>query len=156
VEEVSLGEIPTPRVRVLERKEDAGEAGIALERARIVIGVGAGIGTPEALPLIEELAQRMGAAVGASRKAVDLGWFPRQQQIGLTGKAIGPDVYLAIAVRGNLNHTVGIRRAKVVIAITTHPTKRILLICLLLSLPGEAPSPEMPPKGRETLILREI
>jgi electron transfer flavoprotein alpha subunit len=125
VEEVSLGEIPTPRVRVLERKEDAGEAGIALERARIVIGVGAGIGTPEALPLIEELAQRMGAAVGASRKAVDLGWFPRQQQIGLTGKAIGPDVYLAIAVRGNLNHTVGIRRAKVVIAINTDPNAEI-------------------------------
>jgi len=125
VEEVSLREMPTPRVHVLEKKEDAGEAGIALERARIVIGVGAGIGTPEALPLIEDLAQRIGAAVGASRKAVDLGWFPRQQQIGLTGKAIGPDVYLAIALRGNLNHTVGIRRARVVIAINADPNADI-------------------------------
>lgn len=113
------------RVRLLERREEAGEAGLALERARIVIGVGAGIGTPEAIPMIEALARKLGAAIGASRKAVDLGWFPRQQQIGLTGKAIGPDVYLAVAIRGNLNHTVGIRRAKVVIAINTDPKAEI-------------------------------
>lgn len=113
------------RTRVLERQVEAGQAGIELDRARRVIGVGAGIGTPNALPLIEQLAERLGAVIGASRKVVDLGWLPRQQQIGLTGKSIGPDVYLAVALRGNMNHTVGIRRAGLVLAINSDPEAEI-------------------------------
>lgn len=75
--------------------------------------------------MIEEVARRLGAALGATRKVVDLGWLPRQRQIGITGKAIGPEVYLAVAVRGNLNHAVGIQRAGCVIAINADPQAEI-------------------------------
>ncbi len=118
---ISIERPLTRRTRVLTRRREAGPMGIQLDRARRVIGVGAGLGTPEALPLIEQLAQRLGAVIGASRKVVDLGWLPRQQQIGLTGKSIAPDIYLAIAMRGDMNHVIGVRRAKVVIAINNDP-----------------------------------
>ncbi len=104
------------RTRLLERTEEARET-VELEQARIVICVGMGIGGPENLPLVRELAERLGASIGATRRVVDAGWLERQYQVGLTGKAIAPEVYLGVGVRGAFNHTIGIQRAKVIAAI---------------------------------------
>lgn len=104
------------RTRLLERTEEARET-VKLEQADVVICVGMGIGGPENLPLIRELAQKLDAAIGATRRVVDAGWLPRQYQVGLTGKAIAPEVYLGVGVRGAFNHTIGIQRAKVIAAI---------------------------------------
>jgi len=125
IHRLRLQEVVDSGIRVLERRIDVESRWGELERAPIVIGVGAGIGSPDALPPIEKLARSLGAALGASRKVVDLGWLPRQLQIGITGKSIAPRVYLALALRGNLNHAVGIRRAGCVIAINSDPQAEI-------------------------------
>lgn len=121
VERVPLDDLSKPAKRVLDRRLEGGELAEQLEQASIVIGVGAGLGGPEHLDLIRRLADRLGAAIGGSRKVVDLGWLPRQLQIGLTGKSIAPDLYLAVALRGNLNHSIGIRRARLVVAVNHDP-----------------------------------
>lgn len=103
--------------------------GTDLETADIVIGVGTGIGGPENLPTIASLADVLGAAVGGTRKVVDLGWVPPRRQIGLSGRQIAPRVYLALGVRGSFNHAIGIRRAGTVIAVNTDPRAEIFGEC---------------------------
>ena len=109
-----LGE---PRVKVLESISDQSLEGDELEHARRVIGVGKGIGGPENMPVIRSLADALGASIGTTREVTDAGWLPRQVQIGLSGKAIAPELYIAIAIRGPFNHTVGIQRSGAIIAI---------------------------------------
>ena len=92
-----------------------------VEAAEIVLGVGTGIGGPEHLPVVYELAETLGAAVAASRPVTDRGWLPRRQQVGLSGKSIAPQLYFAIGISGAFNHTVGIQRAGIVVAINTNP-----------------------------------
>src|SRR5262249_40611253 len=72
------------------RRTVGGGAAEALERATLVLGVGKGVGGPDALPAIQQLASRLGAAVAATREVTDAGWLPRQHQVGLTGRAIAP------------------------------------------------------------------
>ena len=91
--------------------------GAELEHARVVVSVGMGIGGPENLDVARELADALGGSLGATRDLVDAGWMPRQHQVGLSGKAVSPRLYVAIALRGPLNHTVGIRKAGTVIAV---------------------------------------
>lgn len=91
-----------------------------LGSSRAVIGVGRGIRKKEELAPILELAQLMGAAVGGTRPIVDYGFLPRQQQIGLTGRAISPSLYIALGVSGQDNHIVGIRYAKHVVAVNSN------------------------------------
>jgi electron transfer flavoprotein alpha subunit len=96
---------------------DAGKAA-ALDSADISIGVGKGVGGTANLPVIEQLAEALGGApLAATRDIVDIGWLPRQHQVGLTGRAIAPKLYFAIGIRGAFEHTVGIRRAGLVVAI---------------------------------------
>lgn len=116
-----LDGLPATRVRLVGREAQVGQAGVELEHARLVVGAGAGLGGPENLHYVYELAEVLDAAVGASRRVVDAGWLPRQQQIGLTGKAIAPRLYLAVAVRGAFNHLIGIQRAETVVAINNDP-----------------------------------
>ena len=113
-----------PDLEVLEvhALEDAG--GLELEAARIVIAVGMGVGGPQNLPTIYSLAQSIGAAVAASRNVTDAGWLPKQVQVGLTGRAIAPDLYIAVGIRGDFNHTVGIQKAGTVLAINNNPNPR--------------------------------
>lgn len=112
------------RTRLLERTEEARET-VKLEQAGVVICVGMGLGGPENLPLVRKLAERLDASIGATRRVVDAGWLPRQHQIGLTGRAIAPQVYLGVGVRGAFNHTIGIQRAKVIAAINKDPEAEI-------------------------------
>ena len=114
---LSLDSIVEPPVRVLESVKDGSTEGADLEHARVIVCVGKGVGAPENISIVRELAQALNASLGATREVTDLGWLPRQHQIGLSGKSVSPDLYIAVALRGPFNHTVGIQKAGTVIAI---------------------------------------
>ncbi len=116
------------RVRFVSSEANA-EEGVNLDDADVIIGVGMGIGGPENLPLVHNLASVLNASIGASRRVVDAGWLPRQVQIGLTGRSISPSLYIALGVRGAFNHTVGIQRAGTILAINSHPEADIFKQC---------------------------
>ena len=99
-------------------QEDSG--GIALAQAPVVMGVGMGLGGPENLPAARELAAEMGAVLATTRNAVHAGWLPHQLQVGISGRAIAPQVYLAVGIRGVFDHTVGIQKAGTIIAVNTN------------------------------------
>ena len=95
-----------------------------MEAARVVMAVGMGIGGPENLPIIYRLAESIGATVAATRNVTDAGWLPRQIQVGLTGRAIAPNLYIAVGIRGDFNHTVGIQKAGIILAVNNNPNPR--------------------------------
>src|SRR5438132_177890 len=108
------------RVEVVGR-ELLPDAAAALDSAAVVLGVGKGIGGPEALPAIRRVAELLGAAIGATREVTDAGWLPKQYQVGLTGRAIAPALYLALGVSGAMEHLVGLRRAGIIVAVNKNP-----------------------------------
>lgn len=112
--------IPPPRTRVIQR-EVVTQEGVALDEAEIVVGVGTGIGSPENVAVVKAFADRLGAHLAATRKVVDYGWMPPQTQVGLTGKAIAPRLYIALGISGQFNHMVGVQRAGVIVAVCNNP-----------------------------------
>lgn len=117
VEAIEVDHIRDDRYRVLSSSQKAGKASRELDDPDIVVCVGMGIGAPENLALVEALAQSLGGAIGATRRVVDNGWLPTQQQIGITGRAVAPKLYIGVGVRGAFNHTIGIKRAGIIVAI---------------------------------------
>lgn len=107
---------PAGTWRLVDRNVEQFE-GLRLEDARIVVSGGRGLGGKENFACLEELSRVLGAALGASRAAVDLGWVPSSWQIGQTGKKIAPDLYLAVGISGASQHMVGIAGAKHIVAI---------------------------------------
>ena len=91
--------------------------GDALDTASIVVGIGMGLGDAAAISSVQSLARRLDAGLCTTRDVVDAGWLPRHLQVGLTGRAIAPKLYIAIAIRGAFEHVVGVRRAGLVVAI---------------------------------------
>jgi electron transfer flavoprotein alpha subunit len=101
-------------LRLLGSERTPDTAGYELEGADIVLCAGKGVGGPEALPELEEHARRLGAVVGGSREVTDAGWIAKNRQIGLTGRAVAPRLYLAVGVRGAFEHMVGSVKAGVI------------------------------------------
>jgi electron transfer flavoprotein alpha subunit len=113
------------RVRV-RPVEAAATSGISLSDARVVIGGGRGVGSGEAFSELEELASLLGAAVGGSRVVTSAGWRPHSDQIGQTGLRIAPDLYIACGISGAIQHIVGCKAAKRILAINTDPDAPIM------------------------------
>ena len=90
---------------------------IDIAKADIVVAVGRGIGAREKLPLIEELARALGGLMGCSRPLVDLGWLPRERQVGASGKTVVPKVYIACGISGASQHLAGMSESKLIVAI---------------------------------------
>jgi electron transfer flavoprotein alpha subunit len=112
------------RQKVLKREVAAAE-GVRLEDAAVVVSGGRGLGGPEGFGVIEELAKALGGAVGCSRAVADLGWRPVAEQVGLTGKVVSPNLYIAVAISGASQHMAGCSGSKNIIAINKDPDANI-------------------------------
>jgi electron transfer flavoprotein alpha subunit len=110
------------------RRLEPDRSGISLTDARVVVGGGRGVGSPDAFSELEELAALLGAAVGVSRVVTSSGWRPHSQQIGQTGLRIAPDLYIACGISGAIQHIVGAKAAKRILAINTDPDAPIMSV----------------------------
>ncbi len=106
------------RVRITSHVP-AEEGAISLADARVVVGGGRGVGSAEGFAQLDELAALLGGTVGVSRVVTSAGWRPHAQQVGQTGTRIAPDLYIACGISGAIQHMVGARSAKAILAINT-------------------------------------
>jgi electron transfer flavoprotein alpha subunit len=109
-------DIPPRRVRTIGY-DHATRDGPALDTARVVVAGGRGLGGPEGFETIRILADTLGGVVGASRVPCDLGWCPHSWQVGLTGKSVAPELYVAVGISGASQHMAGCGKAKAIVAI---------------------------------------
>jgi electron transfer flavoprotein alpha subunit len=127
VERPTVG-IPAATMKFAERREEAATGLPELTEAETVISGGRGMKGPENYVILEEMARVIGAAVGASRAAVDAGWRPHRFQIGQTGRTISPKLYLGFGVSGAIQHLAGMRTSKVIVAVNKDPEAPIFKI----------------------------
>jgi electron transfer flavoprotein alpha subunit len=113
---LAAGNLGASRTKVVASRLTA-ESSHDLDDAEVIVGVGKGLGGPDRLAVLGPLIDLLGAALCTTRDVTDAGWLPRQYQVGLTGRAIAPKIYLAVAIRGAFEHMVGVRRAGLIIAI---------------------------------------
>jgi electron transfer flavoprotein alpha subunit len=109
------------RTKVLEIVKEISEVSVNLQEANIIVAGGRGAGGEKGFALLRELAEALGASLGASRGAVDEGWIPYRHQVGQTGKTVGPKLYIACGISGAVQHVVGMQSSDVIVAINKNP-----------------------------------
>lgn len=107
-------------------EQTTGSGGVSLTDARVVIGGGRGVGSAEGFEVLQRIADAIGGAVGVSRAVTSLGWRPHRDQVGQTGSRIAPELYIACGISGAIQHMVGCKAAKHILAINTDPDAPIM------------------------------
>ncbi len=112
---VELSDFSTKAEMVEQAHEE--QSGPSIEDAEILVAGGRGLGSPDAFPLLEDLAKALGGAVASTRAVVDAGWYPYATQVGQTGKTVSPKLYIGAGISGAIQHKVGMQTSQVIVSI---------------------------------------